>query len=411
MNPINCISINHRTAPITIREMLIIKPSDLNGILSNDMEAYVLCTCNRTEIYWAGINENCVWELLGKLSGLKEELLKTSSEILLGQEALRHLFMVASGLDSLILGEPQITGQVKDAYRESVAAGITSTYLDKALHRAFKAAKRVRTETDIGSYPVSVASEAVELACHIFDDIKKSRVLIIGAGDMAFIAGKRLREKGINSISVVNRTYENACTLASELDGTPKPFDSLMQELAVSDIIITSTGSCLPIITREMMSEVMKHRKNREVIIIDIAVPRDVEAEVGKLYNCYLYDIDSLKSITDRHYSKRVLHTKKAIEIINYEVDVFGRWLTRLNAQDTIKDLYGLIESYAKDQAALQAIPDEDKAAFETALKTGLKRFLHRPVSFLNDHPATAHIEYARRLFKLDDEHKDRHKG
>ena len=137
MNPINCISINHRTAPITIREMLIIKPSDLNGILSNDMEAYVLCTCNRTEIYWAGINENCVWELLGKLSGLKEELLKTSSEILSGQEALRHLFMVASGLDSLILGEPQITGQVKDAYRESVAAGITSTYLDKALHRAF----------------------------------------------------------------------------------------------------------------------------------------------------------------------------------------------------------------------------------------------------------------------------------
>jgi glutamyl-tRNA reductase len=411
MNPINCISINHRTAPLIIRERLIIKPSDLNGILSDDMEAYVLCTCNRTEIYWIHAKGNSIWELLTGISGLDTEQLKTSSEIFSGQEALRHLFMVASGLDSLILGEPQILGQVKDAYRESVAHGITSIYLDKALHRAFKAAKRVRTETDIGSYPVSVASEAVELACHIFGDIKKSRVLIIGAGDMAAIAGKRLREKGVNSVTVLNRTYENACTLASELEGTPKPFDALREELDASDIIITSTGSPFPIITREMMSEVMKHRKNREVIIIDIAVPRDVEGEVGKLYNCYLYDIDALKSVADRHYSKRLLHTGKALEIINYEVDLYERWLTRLNAQDTIKDLYGLIESYTKETAALQPISDEEKAAFEIALTAGLKRFLHRPVSFLNDHPATAHIEFARRLFKLDDEHKDRHKG
>jgi glutamyl-tRNA reductase len=411
MNPINCISINHRTAPVSIRERLIIKPSDLNGIHSDEMEAYVLCTCNRTEIYWTHASENSIWKLLAGISGLDTEQLKTSSEYLSGQEALRHLFMVASGLDSLILGEPQILGQVKDAYRESVAHGITSIYLDKALHRAFKVAKRVRTETDIGSYPVSVASEAVELACHIFGDIKKSRVLIIGAGDMASIAGKRLREKGVNSVTVLNRTYENACMLASELDGTPKSFDALREELDTSDIIITSTGSCLPIITREMMSEVMKHRKNREVIIIDIAVPRDVEGEVGNLYNCYLYDIDALKSVADRHYSKRLLHTGKAIEIINYEVDVFERWLTRLNAQDTIKDLYSLIESYAKEMAALQTIPEEEKSAFEIALTAGLKRFLHRPVSYLNDHPAAVHIEFARRLFKLDDEHKDRHKG
>ncbi len=411
MNPINCISINHRTAPVTIRERIIIKPSDLNVILSEEMEAYVLCTCNRTEIYWAYASENSIWELLAGISGLDTDQLKTSSEYFSGREALRHLFMVASGLDSLILGEPQILGQVKDAYRESVANSITSIYLDKALHRAFKAAKRVRTETDIGSYPVSVASEAVELACHIFGDIKKSRVLIIGTGDMASIAGKRLREKGVNSITVLNRTYENACKLASELDGTPKPFDALREELDTSDIIITSTGSPLPIITREMMSEAMKYRKNREVIIIDIAVPRDVESEIGKLYNCYLYDIDALKSVADRHHSKRALHTGKALEIINYEVDLFERWLTRLNAQDTIKDLYGLIESYAKEMTALQTISDKEKAAFEFALTAGLKRFLHRPVSFLNDHPASTYIEFARRLFKLDDEHKDRHKG
>ncbi len=411
MNPVNCISINHRTAPLSVREKLIIKPTDISGILSDGMEAYVLCTCNRTEIYWVNTGENRIWGLLAEISKLSAEELKTCSEFFSGQEAIRHLFMVASGLDSLILGEPQILGQVKDAYRESVAHGITSIYLDKALHRTFKAAKRVRTETDIGSYPVSVASEAVELACHIFDDIKKSRALIIGAGDMASIAGKRLREKGVNSISVLNRTYENACLLASELDGIPKPFDSLKEELATSDIIITSTGSPLPVITRELMSEVMKRRKNRELIIIDIAVPRDVESEVARLYNCYLYDIDALKSIADRHYSKRLLHTGKAIEIINYEVDLFERWLSRLNAQDTIKDLYSLIETYAREQSSLQTLNDEERTAFESALRSGLKRFLHRPVSFLNDHPATLHIEYARRLFKLDDEYKDRHKG
>jgi glutamyl-tRNA reductase len=411
MNPINCISINHRTAPLSVRERLIIKPSDISGILSDGMEAYVLCTCNRTEIYWVNAVENSIWKVLTGISGINTEKLKTYSESFSGQEALRHLFTVASGLDSLVLGEPQILGQVKDAYRESVAHGITSIYLDKALHRTFKAAKRVRTETDIGNYPVSVASEAVELACHIFDDIKKSRALIIGAGDMASIAGKRLRVKGVNTITVLNRTYENACLLASELDGIPKPFDSLKEELVASDIIITSTGSLIPIITKEMMSEVMKHRKNREVIIIDIAVPRDVESEVSRLYNCFLYDIDALKSIADKHYSKRLLHTGKAIEIINYEVDLFERWLSRLNAQDTIKDMYSLIESYAKEQSSLQELPDGEKMAFETALKSGLKRFLHRPVSFLNDHPAAVHIEYARRLFKLDEEYKDRHKG
>ena len=153
MNPVNCISINHRTAPLSIREKLIIKPTDLSCILSDGMEAYVLCTCNRTEIYWVNTGENSIWGLLAGVSGLTAEQLKTYSESFSGQEALRHLFMVASGLDSLILGEPQILGQVKDAYRESVANGITSIYLDKALHRTFKTAKRVRTETDIGSYP------------------------------------------------------------------------------------------------------------------------------------------------------------------------------------------------------------------------------------------------------------------
>jgi glutamyl-tRNA reductase len=411
MNPVKCISFNHRSAPVSIREKLILNAFDIKPFLTEDNESFVLSTCNRTEVYFVNIDEKTVYELFSSKSGLKEETLKQYSDCFDGPEALRHLFMVASGLDSLVLGEPQILGQVKDAYREALAQKTTSTYLNKAVHRAFRAAKRVRTETEIGSYPVSVASEAVELACHIFDDIKKSRVLIIGAGDMAGIAGKRLKEKGVSSITVINRTYENACSLAAELNGNPKSFDTLKNELVISDIIISSTGACEPIITKAMMADVMKHRKNREVIIIDIAVPRDVDPEAGKLYNCYLYDIDALKSITQKHYSKRLLQTGKALEIINYEVDVFNSWLNSLTAQETIKDLYNLIDSYAKDQASALKLIEQDRQQFESALAAGLKRLIHRPVSFLNEHPAAAHIEYARRLFKLDEDHKDRHKG
>ncbi|MEN6473153.1 MAG: glutamyl-tRNA reductase [Syntrophaceae bacterium] len=411
MNPVGCLSINHRVADVALRERIDIAYADLRALLAQGGEAYAVTTCNRAEVYWVGLQENAVIDLIARRSGLESDAISRVVQRFSGPEALRHLCLVASGLDSLVLGEPQILGQVKEAYREAVASGTTGLYLNKALHRAFRAAKRVRSETDIGRYPVSVASEAVELAGHIFDDIRKSRVLVIGAGDMGTIAAKRLKDKGVSELIILNRTYANACALACELDGTPRDFANLKEELAQAQIVITSTGSKEPIIAREMMSEVMKLRKSSPMIIIDIAVPRDVQPEVGKLYNCYLYDIDALKTIVDKHFTTRQLSLDQARVIIDHEVLAFEQWLESLTVQASIKDLYALMEGYARDQARSMAGSEEERVRMEQMLGSALKRFLHRPVSFLREHPSLEHIDYTRRIFQLDEDYTDRHKG
>jgi len=411
MNPLACLSINHRVADVALRERIDITCSDLSVLLAQGCEACALVTCNRVEVYWVGLEESAVVDLIARRCGMEPVALSRAAERFSGAEAVRHLCLVASGLDSLVLGEPQILGQVKEAYRAAVACGATGPFLNKAMHRAFRAAKRVRSETDIGRYPVSVASEAVELAGHIFDDIKKSRVLVIGAGDMATIAAKRLKDKGVNELIILNRTYAHACALACELNGTPRDFAEIKQELAKAQIVITSTGSREPIITREMMGEVMKLRKGSPVIIIDIAVPRDVQPEVGKLYNCYLYDIDALKTIVDKHFATRQLSLSQAREIIDHEVRAFEGWLESLTVQSSIKDLYALMEAYARDQARAMAGSEDERERMEQMLSSALKRFLHRPVSFLREHPSPEHIDYARRFFQLDEDYTDRHKG
>ncbi|MBN2298067.1 MAG: glutamyl-tRNA reductase [Deltaproteobacteria bacterium] len=410
MNLIGCISINHKRASVELREKICIEPEHMAEILGKDCEAYTLNTCNRAEIYFRGVNPNAVYGLISGLSGIPEESIREVSDHLVGSEAVRHLFKVASGLDSLVIGESQILGQVKDTYRACLAAGITGTLLNKALHRAFRAAKRIRTETDIGKYPVSIASEAADLACHIFGDISASTVLIIGAGDMAGIAAKRLMSRGAKKMVIINRTHSAACDLARELNGVPMPFESLKTELASCDIVISSTGAPTPIITRDTIEAVMKQRKNKAIFIIDIAVPRDVESGVGKCYNCYLYDIDSLKSIVDRHFSKRKEQTSKALAIIETELDSFEKWIEALNANTTINDLFSLLESYIQEQIDVLPLDEKESALLEKTLRTSLRRFVHRPVSFLKDHPGIDHIEHTRRLFQLDEDYQDRHK-
>jgi glutamyl-tRNA reductase len=298
---------------------------------------------------------------------------------------------------------------VKEAYWEALAAETVSVILSKAIHRAFRAAKLVRTETKIGMYPVSVASEAVELATHIFGDISSSRVLVVGAGDMAGIAAKRLRERGVRTLTIMNRTHTTACDLADQLGGTARTFEYLADELVTSDIVISSTGSTRPIITRDMVANVMKLRKNRPVIIIDIAVPRDVDPDAGKCYNCYLYDIDALKSIVDRHFAHRETEALKAASIIDAEVDKYEKWLSSLDAQTTIKDLFSVVDAYIHDQ--IKNLKDGEKERVELSLQSSIRRLLHRPVSFLKEHPDIRHIEYIRRIFQLDEDYQDRHKG
>lgn len=411
MNRINCLSINYRNAPVAIREKMQLSPRNLLDLMQKDTEIYALSTCNRTELYWTDIEEQVLLRRMSALSGIEEETLKGVTEMLRGKEALLHLFKVSSGLDSLVIGETQILGQVKEAYREALEAKTTSIFLNKALHRAFRTAKRVRTETDIGKYPVSVASEAVELACHIFGDILDSTVLVIGAGDMASIAAQRLKERGARNLLIMNRTHSTACRLAQELEGTPRPFEALQEELGRCDIVITSTGSPLPIISKPMMDEVMKQRRNSPLIIIDIAVPRDVDPAVEKCYNCYLYDIDALKTIVDRHLTNRQQQADKALSIIAAEVELFEKWVHSLNAQDTIRDLFSLMDAYVDDEIRQSGLESEDAAMLEQKLRTSLKRLVHRVVSFLKEHPSLANIEHTRRIFQLDANYQDRHKG
>ncbi len=412
MNRLGCISINHRSAPVEIREKVILSPQDFRSLCSRDLgEVYTLTTCNRSEVYWTGLDEQTIIDHLASLSGIPSKDLRGYCEIYRGEEAIRHLFMVASGLDSLIIGENQILGQVKDAYRQALAAGTTSTFLNKALHRTFRTAKRVRTETSIGRYPVSVASQAVELACHIFGDISLSPVLVIGAGDMAGIAARRLIDRGAGDLCIINRTFSTACDLAKELGGKPRPFSALRDELLRCAIVITSTGSPTPIITRAMMDDVMRQRRNEPMIIIDIAVPRDVEPEVGKCYNCYLYDIDALKTIVDKHVSFRQEETDKALAIIMSEVERFARWAGSLDAQATIRDLFLLMDEYIASEMRANSLEPGQAAIVEQKLRSSLKRYLHRVASYLKEHPTLTNIEQTRRIFQLDEDYQDRHKG
>jgi glutamyl-tRNA reductase len=411
MNRINCLSINYRLAPIEIREKVRFSPRDFHDLMHRDAEVYTLTTCNRSEVYWTDIEDGEIFRKTSELSGVPEAELYPASELFKGREAVRHLFTVASGLDSLVIGENQILGQAKEAYKAALDAGTTSVFLNKALHRAFRTSKRVRTETDIGRYPVSVASEAVELACHIFGDIKGSSVLVVGAGEMAGIAARRLKDRGAKDLSIINRTLSTACELAEELGGIPKPFEGLKEELTRCNIVISSTGSPTPIITKPLMDEVMKLRRNDPLILIDIAVPRDVEPDVGSCYNCYLYDIDSLKAIVDRHATNRREEADKAGAIISAEVELFERWVNSLNAQDTIRDLFGLVDSIVGDEIR-QGVPEGTEAALlEQKMQASLKRLLHRVVSFLKEHPTLANIENTRRIFQLDANYQDRHKG
>ncbi|MEA2101308.1 MAG: glutamyl-tRNA reductase, partial [Thermodesulfobacteriota bacterium] len=346
MNRIRCISISHKEAPIQTRERIRVDYEHLMPLMSNQSEVYVLNTCNRTEVYWTAMDFPRIIGLVSGMSGMDRDDLCGISRSMEGWDAIRHLFMVASGLESQVIGEPQILGQVKDAYREALKYNTVSTLINKAMHRTFRTAKRIRTETGIGRNPVSIASEAVELSAHIFGDISKSSVLVIGAGDMAAIAAKRLKDRGVKRLCILNRTYEKACELSGQLGGDPRPFSHLEDELVSCDIIISSTGASRPIIDRVMMGTVMKRRRNKPVIIVDIALPRDVDPAVKGLDNCYLYDLDALESIVERHSSDRGQEMARAMEIIDHEVDVFEKWTRSLNAQDTITELMGLIDSH-----------------------------------------------------------------
>jgi len=352
------LGLNHRTAKLELRERAAFPSQELPAALKRLTalpgieEGLVLSTCNRVEIFSYGRPAAESVELLQTF--LMQERLLSPAEIqdklyhLTAKDAVRHLFRVASSLDSMVLGEPQILGQVKTAYGIALEAAAAGTYLHMLFQAAFRTAKRVRAETSIGEYSVSVSSAAVDLAGKIFGSLGDSSVLVVGAGEMAELAVRHLSAAGAKTIRVANRSPEAAARLAFQVAGTAVPFQDLIHWLSESDIVITSTGSAEVIVSRAVAHSVIAKRRNRPIVFVDISVPRNVDPEISNIDNIFTYDIDDLGAVAEANLAERAREAADAERIVDHEVEAF---CTRANAQDIgpiIADLQSRIEAICR---------------------------------------------------------------
>ncbi|MBW8191834.1 glutamyl-tRNA reductase [Neiella marina] len=338
------LGINHQTAPVALRERVAFDPETLPQALQqlHNREgcrgAVILSTCNRTEVY---VQDNAspqvLLEWLAAFHQVTLDDLAQHTYQLNQLQAITHLMRVASGLDSLILGEPQILGQVKQAYAQAKAVGTLSYRLERLFDRAFSVAKQVRTHTDIGASAVSVAYAAVNLAKHIFGDLTKARVLLVGAGETIELVAKHLRDQGVQAPVVANRTLLRAEHLANEFGGQPITLHQLGDALGHADIVICSTASPMPIVGTGAVSRALKLRRRQPMLLVDLAVPRDVEPEVGDLRDAYLYTVDDLQNIIADNMSSREAAAKQAQAIINEQADLFIQWLQSQQSVSAIK--------------------------------------------------------------------------
>jgi len=427
--PIVVFGLNHTTAPIEVREKLYVSEDTIPALTKELKEEglnenIVLSTCNRTEFYFSCENIegalDKIYQTLSKYFHMDEEWLKEYTYLLTNEDAYRHLFLVASGLDSMVVGEPQILGQVKDAYRLATDCNTTGFLLDKVFHKTFNVAKRIRTETKVGYNPVSISGMAIELAKKIFGELPGKKILVVGAGEMCEIAVKYFKKDGVADIYITNRTFQNAQKLADEIAGVPYPFGDLQDLLVKVDMVLSSTGSEKPIIDKELVSLVMKRRKQKPLFFIDIAVPRDVEPSVNGIENVYLYDIDDLKELSQKHLSDRLSESEKARAIIDEEVKKFTAWLKQLDKSPMISDIYDKVEEIRKGELKKilqkhQGIDEETIKSMELLSKSIVNKLVHPHVVMIKENGSPIILELMKKLFSLEDENeKDmdyRHKG
>ena len=339
------VGINHKTAPVDIRERVSFAPEHLTDALyeltscPHISEAAILSTCNRTELVCSSNGEggDTVIDWFEHYHKLKHEEVRPYIYVHPDQLAVRHVLRVASGLDSLILGEPQILGQIKDAYSTAKEAGTIGKMLGRLFQHTFSVAKQVRTDTAIGSSPVSVAFAAVSLSRQIFNNMEEHTALLIGAGETIELAARHLHANGIGRIIIANRTIEKAHAVAEEFGGYAIALGEIPSHLAEADIVISSTASQLPILGKGAVESAVKQRKHRPILMIDIAVPRDIEPEVGNLEDVYLYTVDDLQEIIDEGLKSRQEAAKQAEEIIDTQVAHFMGWVQSLDAVATIR--------------------------------------------------------------------------
>ncbi len=420
------IGMNHETAPVELRECLAKDPAHADRALAMMRElacvkeGMFLSTCNRVEALFTTEQtdeaKGSVIAVLSKLGGMPSESLCSNLFTYEDRDAVRHIFRVASSLDSMVIGEPQILGQIKEAYTRATKENTTGVILNRLLHRAFHTAKRVRTETGISDAAVSVSYAAVELAKKIFYDFKGKKVLLIGAGEMAELAARHLLSQGVSAITVANRTFQKAVEVAQVFKGVPVSFEEIEAQLLEADIVISSTAAPGYVITHDQVKGSMKKRRNRPLFFIDIAVPRDVEPEVNDLENVYAYDIDDLKGIIQMNRGQREEEAIKAERIVEEEVIKFEQWLKTLEVVPTIVSLKEKAETIRqaelkKSLSSLGELSPSQMKSLEALTLSITEKILNDPILFLKkkaDRPlGKSYLDTARRLFCLDRENGD----
>ena len=395
------IGINHTTAPIAIRENVAFSDDNLRHALGdltaqNAVEAAILSTCNRTEIYVQSSEPQLIVDWLAGYHKLQLAHIQPYTYTLANHEAVRHAFRVASGLDSMVLGEPQILGQFKQSVKIAQEAGTLGTNLHKLFQRTFEVAKEVRTNTDIGGSSISMAAAAVKLAQRIFGDISGQEVLFIGAGEMIELCADHFAAQKPKSMTVANRTLERGAELAEKIGGKAILLNDLPARLADFDIVITSTASQLPIVGLGMVERAVKARKHRPMFMVDLAVPRDIEPEVAQLDDVFLYTVDDLALVVADGMENRQAAALDAETIVQARVESFMQWLKKRDAVPTIKALRDQAEAtrQAELEKALKLIqkgenPEKVLEALSNALTN---KFLHAPSHVLNQAEGDEHV-------------------
>ena len=420
MPEIVLLGINHKTAPVELRECIAFSGDESLTVLQTlqrhpDInEVLLFSTCNRVELLLVTEDKtrtiSTAKDFIAEHNQIPLEQFDDALYIHEGNEAVRHVFRVASSLDSMMVGEPQILGQIKDAYRMSTDVKSSGVILNRLLHRAFFVAKRIRTETGIGDHAVSISYAAVELGRKIFGNLVGKSVLLVGAGEMAELAVEHLIRNKASEIYVANRTFENGVELAKKFNGQPIRFEEITNFLVTADIVISSTGSPEYVITRDQVKTIIRKRRNRPIFFIDIAVPRDIDPRVNRLTNSYVYDIDDLQGVVEDNIEDRRHEAIKGERIIDEAVISFRQWYDSLEVVPTIIALRKKMESIAaaeiKKTLNSNKIPADSVSAIQKMAAALINKILHDPTLFLKKDGMAAdkslYIDTVRKLFKLE---------
>jgi glutamyl-tRNA reductase len=392
------VGLSHKTAQVELREKVAFSPTQmekpLNALLALDgiTEGVIVSTCNRVEIYIT------TRDIAGAIARVKRfladyhtfplDVLEQHLYALHGEEAIRHVFRVASSLDSMVVGEPQILGQIKTSYGYAAEYKSSGIILNRFLHKAFSVAKRVRTETKIASSAVSVAFAAVELAKKIFNDLSDKTIMLIGAGEMCELAAKHFLNSGVRGLMVTNRTFERAEKLADEFGGKAVRFDDLFDQLHKADIILSSTGAPHTIIGAGDLEEVMRRRRQKPMFFIDIAIPRDIDPGVNDVENVYLFTVDNLQEVVATNLQQRKEEASKAEDIVNEEIGQFFKWLSSLEVTPTIVALRNKFEEIRRAElektlANWKDLPPDGQKKLEALTNAIMNKLLHPPTTLI----------------------------